>query len=332
MVALRQKAFLPKRCRNVTKLAYLHNHSDFESLLQIVAKEKKIDPSLIEKDYWIMHCLYGLQQAGFSFKLKGGTSLSKAYGIIHRFSEDIDIEITPPDHKDVQIGRNKNKKKHRESRKDFYDWLATEIKIEGITDVERDPEFDDVPNYRSAGIRLKYINRTAKIVGLKHGILLETGFDNTSPNEPITISSWAFDYANSKVDIIDNRAANVCCYHPGYTFFEKLQAISTKYRKYLDGAELPPNFMRHYYDIYCLLENGKVQSFLGTDDYYKHKDRRFPSEDEKNIKENQAFTLKKGTVKEQLTEAYNKSNSLYYLGQPPFDEILARIQENIDRM
>ena len=57
---------------------YLHNHSEFPDLIRIVAAEKGIDPALVEKDYWIMHCLYGLQQLGFKFQLKGGTSLSKA--------------------------------------------------------------------------------------------------------------------------------------------------------------------------------------------------------------------------------------------------------------
>jgi predicted transcriptional regulator of viral defense system len=61
-----------------------------------VAEEKGIAPALVEKDYWITHCLYGLQQLGLKFELKGGTSLSKGYGIIHRFSEDIDIRIEPP--------------------------------------------------------------------------------------------------------------------------------------------------------------------------------------------------------------------------------------------
>jgi len=58
-----------------------------------------------KKDYWIMHCLYGLQQLGhkkslralqqlgMKFELKGGTSLSKRYQIINRFSEDIDIRL-----------------------------------------------------------------------------------------------------------------------------------------------------------------------------------------------------------------------------------------------
>lgn len=45
---------------------------------------------LIEKDYWIMHVLYGLKSQGFEFELKGSKSLSNGYHIIDRFSEDID--------------------------------------------------------------------------------------------------------------------------------------------------------------------------------------------------------------------------------------------------
>ena len=60
---------------------YLHNHPEFKELLRTVEHEKSIESSLIEKDYWIMHCLWGLQQQGFDFYLKGGTSLSKGYGL-----------------------------------------------------------------------------------------------------------------------------------------------------------------------------------------------------------------------------------------------------------
>ncbi|MDH3961551.1 MAG: nucleotidyl transferase AbiEii/AbiGii toxin family protein, partial [Desulfuromonadales bacterium] len=70
---------------------FLHNLSDFKDLLLVVSREKRILPQLVEKDYWIMHCLYGLKKLNLDFEVKGGTSLSKGYGIIHRFSEDIDI-------------------------------------------------------------------------------------------------------------------------------------------------------------------------------------------------------------------------------------------------
>lgn len=71
-----------------------------------------IAPALVEKDYWIMHCLYGLQKLGLRFELKGGTSLSKGFGLIHRFSEDIDIRIEPPAGMDIKTGRNHDKPEH----------------------------------------------------------------------------------------------------------------------------------------------------------------------------------------------------------------------------
>ena len=67
--------------------------------------------------------------------------------------------------------------------------------------------------------------------GVKDGVLLELGFDDTTPNVPLTISSWAWEAANnSVVKIIDNRAKDVHCYAATHTFVEKLQTISTKYR------------------------------------------------------------------------------------------------------
>ena len=46
---------------------YLHNHKDFSDLIKIVAEEKGIEPGLVEKDYWIMHVLYGLKKQKFQF-------------------------------------------------------------------------------------------------------------------------------------------------------------------------------------------------------------------------------------------------------------------------
>jgi hypothetical protein len=135
-----------------------------------------------------MHVLYGLKKQGFDFELKGGTSLSKGYKIIDRFSEDIDLQINPPAELDVETSTNKIKPSHIDSRKRYYDWLAENIKIDGIISVERDNAFDDLPNYRSGGIRLNYRSHTEVVEGVKVGILLEVGFDDVTPNNPLTIS------------------------------------------------------------------------------------------------------------------------------------------------
>jgi predicted nucleotidyltransferase component of viral defense system len=68
-----------------------------------------------------MHCLYGLQELGMKFGLKGGTSLSKGFQIINRFSEDIDIRVEPPANRNVKTGRNQTKPAQVQSRAAFYD-------------------------------------------------------------------------------------------------------------------------------------------------------------------------------------------------------------------
>ncbi len=122
---------------------YLHQHPEFADLITIVAEAKGILAMLVEKDYWIMHVLYGLNKQGLKFELKGGTSLSKGYGIIHRFSEDIDIHIHPPAELGVEINPKKTKVQHVLSRKSFYDWLAANLQIDGLGKAERDTAFDD---------------------------------------------------------------------------------------------------------------------------------------------------------------------------------------------
>jgi hypothetical protein len=167
---------------------------------------------------------------------------------------------------------------------------------------------------------------------LKDGILLEVGFDDVTPNAKRDISSWMYDYAADKVEIIDNRAKGVACYDPGYTFVEKLQTISTKYRQQQKEKEFPPNFLRHYYDVYSLLDRPEVQDFIDTDDYKAHKDRRFRSLDNKNIAKNEAFILSDPGTRKAYAETYAKTGALYYGSKPTFDQILERLKERIERL
>jgi len=160
---------------------------------------------------------------------------------------------------------------------------------------------------------------------LKDGILLEVGFDDIAPNAPRDISAWAYDYAASRVEVIDNRAIGVLCYDPGYTLVEKLQAISTKFRQQQATGVFPANFMRHYYDVYALLRAKAVQDFIGTPAYLAHKTKRFPKADNPVIAENEAFVLSDPDTRSKLQKAYAASAALYFRGQPAFEQILAEI-------
>jgi predicted nucleotidyltransferase component of viral defense system len=312
-------------------MKFLHQLADVKELFEVVARERGIIPLIVEKDYWLMHLLWGLKNQGFTFALKGGTSLSKGFGIIDRFSEDVDIQIEPDPSKKIRIGKNHDKEIHKAERLGFFNNLADEIKVSELQ-LERDESFDDA-DMRNAGIRAFYHTHFKSIKEIKDGVLLEAGFDQIAPNEPRVITSWAYEKAKLlEIEILDNRAHNVNCYYPEYTFVEKLQTISKKFRNQQKNGTLPINFLRHYYDIYQLLNHERIQDFIGTPDYFKHKNKRFKAQDEKDLTKNLAFILSNEDTFTLYSSEYEGKSNLYFGKQPQFREILDRIKLYIDRL
>ena len=168
--------------------------------------------------------------------------------------------------------------------------------------------------------------------GLKDGILLEAGFDTVTPNSPIDISSWIWEHLipiGAHINYINNTATGVECYHPGYTLVEKLQTIVRKFRNRDNpGASDDKNFMRQYYDVYCLLGNSDIQAFIGTPEYLAHKTARIKGADNLiPLANHPALLLNDLEIRESFQNRYESTSKLYYNGQPNFELILARIKE-----
>jgi len=306
---------------------FLHELKEFPDLLKVIAAQEGIPVPMAEKDYWIMQCLWGLQEQGFDFYLKGGTSLSKGYGIIHRFSEDIDILIVPPKNMNVKVSQNNMKTAHIKSRKNYFDWLVSSIEIDGILKVEYDPSVEQDIKAKNADILLHYKKQSeTTLEKLKDEILLEVGFDNVEPCSEKNISSWAIKYGiEAGLVFKDTQALKVKCYNPEYTFVEKLQAVSTKFRQHQETGKMARNFLRHYYDLYQLLDLPQVETFIGTDHYFSHKKKRFRFKDEQDLTKNEAFIMRDQKIREFYIEKYTEGKDLYYRGQPAFEDILNKL-------
>ncbi len=77
-------------------MSYLFKNPDFSDLVSQASRQLKIPADFVEKDYWVTYVLYRLVKAGVDdFVFKGGTSLSKGWNLIDRFSEDIDLLFVP---------------------------------------------------------------------------------------------------------------------------------------------------------------------------------------------------------------------------------------------
>ena len=72
---------------------YSEYRREWKEIIETVARECKRAELMVEKDALQSMLLLGLSKTDLPFVFKGGTSLSKAYGLINRFSEDIDLSM-----------------------------------------------------------------------------------------------------------------------------------------------------------------------------------------------------------------------------------------------
>ncbi len=109
----------------------LHENKElFQQAIRATAQQIKLKEIYIEKDYWVTYALYTIfhHEIGKQTIFKGGTALSKCYGLIERFSEDIDLVVLrTPEESNNQL-TNKIKK----ISKVVADAMP-EIKVDGIT-------------------------------------------------------------------------------------------------------------------------------------------------------------------------------------------------------
>jgi len=314
--------------------SFFHELPDAKDLFATVAGEKGIPEVVVEKDYWVMHCLWGLKQQGFKFEMKGGTSLSKGWNVIDRFSEDIDMRFDPPS----ELNIKGTKPQHVKARLEFFDGLASKINIPGIS-VERNRAFDD-ERAQNGGISLKYdsLFDPNPDIGLKPDVLLEVGFARTAPNEPRSISSWVLDKALAaadKLEVRDNRASDVVCFNPEYTFVDKLQTICRRFRQYRDRKDpekdRPRQFMRHYYDLYRLLEVQRVLEFIPTKEYQDYKREKLRGQDAEEFKTREPFTIPDAQTRTLFGEEFKSLRGLLFSSCPSFSEVLEAISKHAPR-
>lgn len=234
-------------------MGFVHNNKEWGELLLIVARAVDRPVALAEKDYWVTHTLWCLLQQGFGVWFKGGTSLSKGFDLIERFSEDIDVRLDAGSTGLVEPSSWKSTKKGAVARRDTWFGAVAEHLDVASCDVERDPEGSD-PKVRGACIRVLYPALHAEELpqAMRDFVLLEVGRARVTPYVEVNLSSWVHDHLEDigQLDeFSDNRPKSVWCIHPWVTCLEKIDAIATRFSK----GKAAPDFVRHYEDAARIL-------------------------------------------------------------------------------
>ena len=112
-----------------------------------------------------------------------------------------------------------------------------------------------------------------------------------------------------------------------------MQTISTKYRVNKQrNIESPINFIRHYYDIYQLLNTERVKQFVGTETYQSYKLEKFGTLDELDLTKNPAFQLAEPGEIDKFSTLYQKKAEIYFGAIPSFEKIIDYIKDNANRL
>jgi hypothetical protein len=230
-------------------MTFVHDDADFDALLQIVAEKRGLGVALIEKDYWVTHTLWALHTQGFEVWFKGGTSLSKGFGLIERFSEDLDLKLEPGSVGPLRSVTNwKSEGAHATSeRKAHFEALADLLRVPGATTTQG--RVVD-PSFRSANLQVHY---PAKHLGsfaslLSSFVLLEVGNARVTPFVARDMTSFVHEHLEREGqlgDFEDNRPRGVRCVHPLVTLLEKLDALMRRLPREDAG---PATFVRHVED------------------------------------------------------------------------------------
>lgn len=225
----------------------------FGPTLQAAAESLGISPTAVEKDYWVSEVLRVLvAEFPDNFIFKGGTSLSKGYGIVERFSEDIDILVLPGDR-----GRGS------------VDKLMKEMGATAAAGVSGHAISVSAETGRHRTYSVSYPATRPPTELITTSVLLEMGVRGGShPHELVPIGSLLSDVlidAGTELGEFEDLVAfEVHVLHPARTLLEKLVHIHAMALKLsADDTERPPSRSgRHLYDVFQLLGDDRVLHLL----------------------------------------------------------------------
>lgn len=306
---------------------FLHEHLDFYPLLEIVAERVRVSAALVEKDYWVTHVLWGLESLGFRVSFKGGTSLSKAYGLVQRFSEDLDVLLEAHDLPAVSSWRS-DKARATASRRQFYEAVQARLaRIPGTTaELHEHSE-----GWERASYAISYPSgvRARLPVAVRPFVLLELGVARVTPGEDRVLTSWVHEHVEASTpglasELVWNRPERIHCVRPEVTLLEKVEAIAKRSAR--EDPE-PGGFVRHYEDIVKILESpdlypvqelrGLLKEMVETRDVKTWPDAGHPGFDPKADPERWR----------RLELAWKANEPLFWGPRIPLEECAGRIRE-----
>ena len=280
---------------------------DRTELFQATAISMGMQPNVIEKDFWVCfmldHLFHDCRYKN-AFVFKGGTSLSKSYHVIERFSEDIDLildwrkiindEVNPWEERSKTKQDIFNKQINSEAAKFYKEELIPQLNIE-MKEKLGDGEWISVDTEDEMVVNFYY------------------------------------------PDIFSQKETSVLTIDVERTFWEKL-TILHKIANFPEGKPLPARYARHLYDVYNMGNSWvkerafKRKELLEKDVAFKQKFYYAKGAHYETATLSSIELMPKEAVLNALKEDYQAMRNMIYGNIPEFKDILMfleRLQEEI---
>lgn len=311
------------------------------TILASVAEAKGIVDNAVEKDFWVsmvLRAIFSLPYAT-AFVFKGGTSLSKGWGLIERFSEDVDLAIDPQHLGFTNIETKSQRTKLRKDSKKFIDSIfaldvenrlkefglleSCKVVVPETSVSDLDPVVLFVEYYSVLQTKIQYIPERVK-VEISCRSLME-------PSEDVEMRSMIEEAYPDKE--FSSPAFTVPTVVPGRTFLEKVFLLHEEFNR-PNGCTHIERITRHMYDIVKMMDQPFAMEAMLNEQLYEdivaHR-KKFTAwsglDYTTHLPHTISFLPPKG-IEDVLRDDYKQMQiGFIYTNAPSFDEILERLSE-----
>ena len=309
-----------------------------EELFLVTARERALPEAVIEKDFWVCWTLdYLFHDSPWKEHLafKGGTSLSKCFNLIHRFSEDIDLIL---DWRLVGCGKDEpwaERSKNQQDKfnkavnartevflaEDFVPKLEADFRALLNDDFHISIDSADPQTVCFAYPRLFSEGAILPIIRLEIGALAAW-----TPTQEATITSFA---AEQYPQVFRQPGTSLRTVSPERTFWEKDTILHKE--AFRTNGKIPPRYSRHYYYLWCMAQSPvKDAAFRDLDlliQVVTFKDRFYPagSAHYELAKPGTMCLIPPDDCLPALRTDYEHMKNMIFSKKPEFVEILAAI-------
>lgn len=238
------------------ELLALETDDNRRDLFNETAAEIGMHPAAVEKDFWVCWALQRIftnERLKSQLLFKGGTSLSKCYGLIDRFSEDIDLILDwtlLTDEDPYEVRSNTQQDKFNKAMEEKARAYVTDELLLHLNAVFDDYALEIKPDQQKS-LLLKY----PKLFGsdyIKPAIELEfSPMSAMVPKRDYEIAPYCASVAPGNIGKLDFQVSAIRAIK---TFWDKVTILHCEAHRPAEKHQ-PPRYSRHYYDLYKMLQS-----------------------------------------------------------------------------